>query len=195
VLVVVLVACAFVALVVVRDARRAGVVSTVVAAPAGVEAPVKIGPRPRRFTVSPTTSHGSGVLFLGVGTYLQPATARITFVLLDGAGARIARCVFPPSSYHDNYTLVCPVRDVSQARTLVVTRTGSALLTIAAGTTAGYLAVDESHALTGRIGTVLSRIGMALPPHVGAAIVLAALLGSFVLFGLGLALVARREQA
>jgi hypothetical protein len=186
---VILVALAAVIVIVLRDADRPGAYSTVVSAPPGAIAPTFVGAAPVRFSVTPATVKGRGVFFAQVGTYVTAPVDTITLAILDGAGRKVARCVFPPSTYHDNSSLACPVPDIARVRAVRVTRGGKAPIALTTGGGfVGYLQRDEPSSLTGRIRTVLSRLATGLPDGVGAVVLLVALLASIILTGLGLAL-------
>jgi hypothetical protein len=181
--------------VVLRDAHRASARSTIVSGPSGNVGAIPLPRTPVAFAIAATRAHGRGHVLLQVGTYLQPARDTVTLTVLGSAGARLARCVFPPGSYHDNQQLACAVRDVGAVRGLRVLRQGNRKLAVSAsGDTAGYLAVDEQASLWGRTSTVLGRIAVPLPAGAGATVAVAGLFGSLVLAGLGVALALRRED-
>jgi hypothetical protein len=189
-------AIAAVVVIVLRDADRSDAYSTTVSAPPGGVTPTFVGNGPVRFSVKPAPVGGRGYLYVQVGTYATPAKDTIRFSLLDGRGARVAHCVYPPTSYHDNQSLVCPVPDISQVHALVVTRTGKPGIALSAsGKYTGYLARDEASSLTGRIWTVLSRVATSLPDGVGASILLVALFATVVLSVLGVAFAAASDSA
>jgi hypothetical protein len=175
--------------VVVRDADRSDAKFTVVAGPPGVVIPTVMHAKPTRYEVVATPITGAGHLYLQVGTYLQPPKDTIVLTVLDQAGARIARCVFPPTSYTDNGQLPCPLTDISRARGLIVTRRGTAKIALYGNAEkAGYLVKNESTSFGGRVSTVLSRIAVPLPDGVGSSVLLVALFGSIMLTGLALLL-------
>ncbi len=176
--------------VVVRDADRSDTKFTVVSGPPDLVTPTDMLVQQRRFDIVPTPVGGSGYLYLQVGTYLRKPADTIVLAVLDGRGARIARCVFPPSSYTDNGRLQCPLQDISRARTLRVTRRGTARIALYAHQgKAGYLVKPEATSLPGRVSTVLSRVAVPLPNGIGSTVLLAGLFGSVALSVLALLLV------
>jgi hypothetical protein len=186
----VVVALLVVGYVVVRDAERSDATFTVVSGPTGAVIPTVMHARPTRYEVVATPVSGAGHLYLQVGTYLQKPTDTIALTVLDGSGARIARCVFPPRSYDDNAKLACPLRDISRARRLIVTRLGTAKIALYADREkAGFLVRNEATSLGGRISTVLSRIAVPLANGVGSGVLLISLFGSVALTVLALLLV------
>jgi hypothetical protein len=151
--------------------------------------------KPTRYTVVPTPVRGAGYLFLQVGTYLQRPKDTIVLSALDGRGARIARCVFPPGSYVDNGKLRCPLPDISRARGLIVTRKGTARIALYGNRKkAGYLVKDEAGSFGGRVSTVLSRVAVPLPNGLGSSVLIVGLFGSVVLTALALLLAVREPQ-
>ena len=71
----------------------------------------------------------------------RPPETRSRSRVLDGRGRRLAHCVYPPKTYTDNTHLTCPLPDISRARTLVVSRSGTAKTAlIAHDGSSGYLA-------------------------------------------------------
>jgi hypothetical protein len=177
-----------VAYVVVRDADRRDARFTIVSGPpdpvVALELPRKA---PVRFDVRPTSVKGPGRVLTQVGTFLQPAKDTVTVTVFGPRGERIARCITPPASYHDNDQLACPVQDVSRVRAFrIALRGGAKLAVIAHDRTAGYLSVDEQTSFLGRASTVLSRIATSLPNGVGSAVALLGLFGSVALTALAL---------
>ena len=92
-------------------------------------------------------------------------------------------------SYSDNEQLPCPLRDISRAHALRVTRHGTAKIALYGhDTQAGFLVKNEATSLTGRVSTVLSRVAVPLPNGIGSSVLLVALFGSVALTVLGLLL-------
>jgi hypothetical protein len=181
--------------VVVRVTERSDTKLTVVSGPPDPVIPTVMRARPTRYVVVPTGIRGAGHLYLQVGTYLQPPKDTIVLTVLDGAGSRIARCVFPPHSYTDNGTLVCPLLDISKARGLIVTRRGTAKVALYGNrTNAGYLVKHEAMSFPGRVSTALSRIAVPLPNGVGSSVLLIGLFGSVALTAFATLLVLREPR-
>jgi hypothetical protein len=181
--------------VVVRDADRSDAKFTIVSGPPAPVIPTVMPAKPTRYTVVPTPVRGAGYLFLQVGTYLQRPKDTIVLSALDGRGARIARCVFPPGAYVDNGKLRCPLPDISRARGLIVTRKGTARIALYANRKqAGYLVKDEAGSFGGRVSTVLSRVAVPLPNGLGSGVLIVGLLGSVALTALALLLAVREPQ-
>jgi hypothetical protein len=175
--------------VVLRDADRSDAKFTVVSGPPAPVIPIVIPKGSTRYDVVATPVRGAGHLYLEVATYLQPARDTVVLSVLDARATRIARCVFPAGSYRDNEQLPCRLRDISRARSLIVTRRGSAKLALYGHEKkAGSLVVDESTSLIGRVSTVLSRIAVPLPNGVGSSILLIGLFGSVALTAFALLL-------
>jgi hypothetical protein len=178
----VIVALLAVAYVVVRDADRSDARFTIVSGPPDPVAAFELPLAPVHFAVRPTSVKGRGRVLNQVGTFLQPAKNTVIVTVLGPASERIARCASPPSSYHDNTQLACPVPDISRVRAERVERRGTARIAIISHEhTAGYLAADEQTSFFGRVSTVLSRIATPLPNGVGSSVALIALFGSIVL--------------
>jgi hypothetical protein len=172
-----------------RDADRSDAKFTVVSGPPAPVIPIVIPKGTERYDVVATAVRGAGHLSLEVATYLQPPRDTVVLSLLDARGTRIARCVFPPRSYHDNGDLSCGLPDISRARSLIVTRRGPAKVAIYGhDKQAGTLVVAESTSLAGRVSTVLSRIAVPLPDGVGSSILLIGLFGSVALTAFALLL-------
>ena len=164
--------------VVARDASRSDARFTVVSGPPRPVVPTVMHARPTRYRVVATPIAGAGSLHLEVGTYLESPEDTIVLAVLDARGSRIARCVFPPTSYTDNGKLRCPVPDISRVRGLIVTRRGTAKIAIYGNLDqAGYLVKNEASSFTGRVWTVLSRIAVPLPNGVGSTVVIVGLVG------------------
>jgi hypothetical protein len=175
--------------VVLRDADRSDARFTVVSGPPNPVIPTVMHKVPTRYAVVPTAIAGPGYLYLQVGTYLKPPTDTIVLDVLDGRGARLARCTFAPSSYVDNGRLKCPLRGIARARTLIVTRRGTAKIALYANSKkAGFLVKNEASSFGGRVSTVLSRIAVPLPNGVGSGVLLLGLFGSAALTALALLL-------
>jgi hypothetical protein len=175
--------------VVVRDADRSDAEFTVVSGPPDPVSPTDMLAKQTRYDVVATPVRGRGYLYVQVGTYLRQPRDTIVLAVLDRRGARIARCTFPPSSYTDNGRLQCPLQDISRARSLRVTRRGTARIALYANRDkAGYLVKPEATSLPGRVSTVLSRVAVPLPNGIGSTVLLAGLFGSAALTALALLL-------
>ncbi len=171
-----------VAYVVWRDADRRDSEFTIVSGPPDPVVPFVIPKTPIVFRLRPTSVGGPGRVLVQVGTYLERPRDTITFVVRGTGERRITRCVFPPTGYRDNDRLTCPVPDLADVRSLLVTRTGNAKVALSAHDgTAGYLARDEQRSWLGRASTVLSRIATALPNGIGSTIFVLGLFGSVAL--------------
>jgi hypothetical protein len=190
--------------VVARDAARSDAKFTVVSGPPHPVVPTAMHARTMRYRVVPTPITGAGSLYLEVGTYLRLPEDTIVLTVMDARGRRIARCVFPPTAYHDNGNLRCPLPDITLAHGLIVTRRGTAKIAVYGnGDRAGFVVKNEAASFSGRVWTVLSRIAVPLPNGVGSTIVIVGLAGSVALTVLALLLVlpwpsrgsARREVA
>jgi uncharacterized membrane protein YgcG len=182
--------------VVVRVVDRTEATTTVVAGPPDPVLPTVMHAKPTRYTVVPTPITGSGRIYLQVGTYLEQPEDAIVLDVRDASGARIARCVFPPASYTDNGQLRCPLADISRARSLIVTRRGTAKIALYGhGEQAGFLVKNEARSLVGRVSTVLSRIAVPLPNGVGSSALLVGLFGSVALTVFALLLAVRFEPS
>lgn len=188
-LVAVVLALFAVGLVVVYDADRSDATFTIVSGPPDPIAPMVIPRAPTVYEVVASPVKGAGRLFLEVGTYLERPKDTIVLAVLGARGRRIARCVFPPSAYSDNEQLPCPLRDISRARALRVTRRGTAKIALYGhDEQAGFLVKNEATSFAGRVSTVLSRVAVPLPNGVGSSVLLVALFGSVALAALGLLL-------
>jgi hypothetical protein len=76
----------------------------------------------------------------------------------------------------DNGLIPCDVPDVSRARRVVVSHAGRARLGVYAHSgVAGYLAYTSGGDLFSRVRSVLDRVGISLPAHVGAAVLIGGL--------------------
>jgi hypothetical protein len=178
-----------VAIVVLRDADRPGARITFVAGPRDPVVPFKLTKPVTRFRIEPTAIRGRGLLSDQIGTYVKTPQDTITFDILDAHGSRIARCVYPPDTYIDNTHLACPLPDIARARTLVVSRSGTAdTALIAHGTASGYLAIYEDPSLAGRVSTVLSRVATSFPNGVGSTVLIVGVFASVALSVLALML-------
>jgi uncharacterized membrane protein YgcG len=181
--------------VVVRVVDRTDTTTTVVAGPPDPVLPTVMHAKPTRYTVVATPVTGAGRLYLQVGTYLEQPKDTIVLDVRDAGGARMARCVFPPASYTDNGQLRCPLADISRARSLIVTRRGTAKIALYGHEEqAGYLVKNEAGSYLGRVSTALSRIAVPLPNGMGSAILLSGLFGSVALVALVLLTVVRRPR-
>lgn len=184
-----------VAFVVLKDASRSDARFTVVSGPGNPVLPIVLHRDLTRFDVHATRVRGPGNLFLEVATYLQPPHDTLALTVLGDRGVRVARCVFPPGSYTDNGRLTCPLRDISSARAVLVTRQGRAKVAVYGHKRkAGFLVRNEAASLAGRISTVLSRIAVPLPNGLGSGLLLLSLFGSVTLTGFALLLAAPVER-
>jgi hypothetical protein len=189
-------ALVIVGFVVLRDAANSDSKATIVSGPPDPVVPVVMNRLPSRYRIVPTAITGAGHLYLQVGTYLGVPTDTIELEVLDGSGMHIARCVFPPSSYHDNGRLVCPLPDISRARALLVRRRGNAKIALYThDKTTGFLVKNEARSLVGRVSTVLSRIAVPLPNGVGSSALLVGLFGSVALTVFAFLLAVRFEPS
>jgi hypothetical protein len=185
-----------VAIVVLRDADRREARITFGAGPRDPVEPFTLKRAVTRFRIEPASIQGRGLLSDQIGTYLQPPRDTITFTVLDARGSRVARCVYPPDTYVDNTHLICPLPDIARARTLVVSRSGTAKTAlIAHGNSSGYLAVDEDPTLGGRVRTVLSRIATSFPNGVGSTVLIVGVFASVALSVLALMLAVGQPRA
>jgi hypothetical protein len=176
--------------VVARDAARSDAKFTVVSGPPHPVLPTVMHSRPTRYRVVATPIAGAGSLYVQVGTYLELPKDTIILSVLDGRGRRIARCVFPPTSYTDNGKLSCPLPDITRAHGLIVARRGTAKIALYSnGDQAGFVVKNEAASFSGRVWTVLSRIAVPLPNGVGSTVVIVGLAGSVALTALALLLV------
>jgi hypothetical protein len=192
----ILLALLVVGFVVLRDANRTDAKFTVVSGPPNPVIPIVLHEDVTRYEVHPTRVAGPGYVFLQVATYLRPPANTMALAVLGAGGARISRCVFPPTTYTDNGRLRCAVNDISRVRSLLVTRRGHAKIAIYGHEhKAGFLVRNEATSLAGRVSTVLSRIAVPLPNGLGSTVLIASLFGSVALtaFALLLAVPLRRE--
>jgi hypothetical protein len=177
-----LVALLVVGVVVLRDANRADSKFTVVSGPPNPVIPIVLHKGANRFEVRATRVAGPGYVQLQVATYLKAPENTMVLAVLGRGGGRVARCVFPPSSYTDNGRLKCRLSDTSRVRGLIVTRRGTAKIAVYGHEhRAGFVVRYEATSLSGRVSTVLSRIAVPLPNGVGSTVLIASLLGSVAL--------------
>jgi hypothetical protein len=178
-----------------RDADRRDSEFTIVSGPPDPVVPFVVPKKPIVFRLRPTSVGGPGRVLVQVGTYLEKPRDTITFVVRGTGATRITRCVFPPSGYLDNDQLTCPVPDLADVRSLLVTRQGNAKVALSAHEgTVGYLAREEQRSWLGRASTVLSRIATALPNGIGSTIMVLGLFGSVALTAFALLYSWGREQ-
>jgi len=76
---------------------------------------------------------------LAVATYLRQPTQTIQIALLGPGGERLGSCRIPPSGYHDNAIVTCPVERPARLRRVVVTVNGQAPLGVYAAKEKGRL--------------------------------------------------------
>ena len=105
-----------------------------------------------------------------VATYLRRPARTIQLALLGPKGERLGACDFPPSEYHDNAIVRCPVGRPERLRHIVVSADGPpqlALYTAAKGNQliAGAL-VRKRHlgSLGARLHLFRQRLGVLRPP-------------------------------
>jgi hypothetical protein len=122
-----------------------------------------------------------------VATYLLRPAQAIHLALLGPRGKPIGSCSFPPSGYHDNSILECPVNRPERLRHIVMTADGPPKLALYAATNgtqliAGAL-VRQRHldSLGARLRVLGRRLGVLRPP-------LFSPIALFVLLALGTAL-------
>ena len=160
-----------------RDADRSDATYVIGAAPRNPLGDVEISGVPRRSFALPRLSPGGrGRVLLQIATYFEPPTATLRLQVLDANGRVLSRCTIPPASYRDNGLIPCDVPDVSRARRVVVSHAGRARLGVYAHSgVAGYLAYTSGGDLFSRVRSVLDRVGISLPAHVGAAVLIGGL--------------------
>jgi hypothetical protein len=165
------------AVVVWRDADRTGATFVIGAAPREPLADIELTGVPRRsFALPRLAQAGRGRVLVQIATYLEQPSATVRLQVLDARGRSLARCAFPPANYRDNGLLPCDVPDVGRARRVVVSHTGLARLGVYAHRgVAGYLAYTSGGDVVSRVRSVLDRVGIALPPGVGPAVLIGGL--------------------
>jgi hypothetical protein len=160
-----------------RDSRRADIAYTIGAAPLAPEGAIEITGMPRHSFALPRLPVGNaGQVQVHIATYLRRATATVRLDILDAQGRSQARCVYPPTAYHDNSRLSCDVPSLARARRLVVSHAGPAkLAVIGHENTVGQLVFLNPTDVFGRMRTAIDRVGISLPPGVGPTVLIAGL--------------------
>jgi hypothetical protein len=161
-----------------RDADRSDATYVIAAVPKPALVTIELTGIPRRTFLLPRLDNDErGRLLLQIATYLQQPTATVRLAVTDARGRSQARCVFPPSAYHDNSVLTCDVPSLARARRLVVAHAGPAKLAVY-GNRFGYtgsLAYTSSGDVISRMRAVVDRVGVSMHPSLGPAVLIGGL--------------------
>jgi len=136
---------------------------------------------------------------VAVATYLRAPTETIHVALLGPNGRRIGSCRIPPSEYHDNAIITCPVGRPERLRHLVVTVNGQAPLALYAAKEGDQLVagalVRQRHvgSLGARLRLLRGWLGVLRPALFSPVALLIFMILSTALLGAALLLVGWRD--
>jgi hypothetical protein len=129
---------------------------------------------------------------LEVATYLRAPTQTIQITLLGPRGEQLGACRIPPSGYHDNAIVECPIGRPEQLRRMVVSASGTAPLAVYAAKEGNRLVVGalvrRRHlgSLGARVRFLGDQLGVLRPALLSPAVLFVQLLLSTALLGAAL---------